>query len=337
MGGKLTYRDDILLLSPKELERFVHLWVARQLGCYVDHYEFGDASDMGRDVGGFVTAARHEGEWDNFQCKMLAKPLDAPALLEEVGKVLYFASEGHFTVPRRYIFVAPKGFNRGAEALLHNPERFRSTMLTEWDASCSRKIKTNREEVPMTEALEGAIRSFAFQNVEGWDVDKMLSQVGIEQLLADTFGDDPGEAPRGTVPETISEEEAVYIGQLVSIYSEHSGVSYPDAEAVLAAPRDGAHLTMQRRRYFDAASFRRHFRDNLDPKHLKGFSDEIYAAVFDTYFSTSGFERLTRVMEIAGTIEVGGIFGRHRRASVQVRQGTCHHLANEGALPWTKS
>ncbi|ASP89479.1 hypothetical protein CDO26_35385 (plasmid) [Sinorhizobium meliloti] len=31
MGGTLTYRDDILLMAPKDLERFVHRWVATDL------------------------------------------------------------------------------------------------------------------------------------------------------------------------------------------------------------------------------------------------------------------------------------------------------------------
>ncbi len=337
MGGKLTYRDDILLLSPKGLERFVHRWVATRLVDYVDHHEFGDASDMGRDVGGFVTSARHEGEWDNFQCKMLAKPLDALIMFEEIGKILHFASEGHFTVPRKYVFVAPKGFNRGAEDLLHNPERFRSTMLTEWDMRCSRKIRRNGDRVPMTPELECIIRSFDFGSIEGWDVDKMLALPAMNLVLADAFGDDPGEAPKGTVPSTVADEEAVYIGQLVSIYSGHSGQPFADVKEVMNHPEHGMHLAMQRRRYYDADAFRRHFRDSLNPKHLQVFNEEVQAGVFETYVSTVGFERLTRVMERAGMIEVTGIFGRHRRASIQVRQGTCHHLANEGVMPWTKS
>ena len=337
MGGKLTYRDDILLMSHKGLERFVHRWVAMQLASYVDHHEFGDASDMGRDVGGFVTTARHEGEWDNFQCKMLAKPVDGPTLFEEIGKILFFASEGHFTPPRKYIFVAPKGFNRGAEDLLHNPERFRATMLAEWDARCARKIRTNGDPVPMTPVVQQAVEGFAFGNIEGWDVDKMLALAGMETLLADTFGDDPGEAPKGTMPSSIADAEAVYVGQLVSIYSEKAGRTFADADAVLADTEHGMHLTMQRRRYYDTDSFRRHFRDSLDPKHLQAFNDEVHAGVFETYASTSGFERLTRVIDRAGTVDVTGIFGRHRRASVQVRQGTCHHLANEGVMPWTKA
>lgn len=336
MGGKLTYRDDILLLSAKGLERFVHRWVANRLTDYVDHYEFGDSSDMGRDVGGFVTTAKHEGEWDNFQCKMLAKPLDAPTMFEEVGKILHFASQGHFTAPRKYVFVAPKGFNRGAEELLHNPERFRAAMLAEWEQRCSRKIKSNGEHVPMTPALQRTIEEFRFGNIEGWDVDKMLALPGMDLVLAATFGDDPGEAPKGIVPGAVSDQEAVYVGQLVSIYSDHAGVPFADAQAVMDHPDHGMHLAMQRRRYYDTDAFRRHFRDNLDPEHLQLFNEEVHAGVFETYAATTGFERLTRVIEQAGSVEVSGIFGRHRRASVQVRQGTCHHLANEGVMPWTK-
>lgn len=336
MGGKLTYRDDVLLMSFKDLERFVHRWVARQFTRYVDHYEFGDASDMGRDIGGFVSSARHEGEWDNFQCKMLAKPLDGPTLFKEIGKILYFASKGHFTPPRNYYFVAPKGFNRSAESLLHNPENFRATILAEWDTRCSRYIKKDRTPVPMTSALRQVIESFVFQNIDGWDIDKILALPGMQMLLAETFGDDPGEAPKGTVPRSIANDEATYIGQLVKIYSERAGRAYVDADAVLAEAENGTHLSMQRRRYFDADSFRRHFRDNLGLEHVQMFTDEVYAGVFETYVSTSGFERLTQVMNKAGDIEVGGIFGRHRRASLQVRQGTCHHLANELVMPWTK-
>lgn len=336
MGGKLTYRDDILLLSAKGLERFVHRWVATRMADYVDHYEFGDSSDMGRDVGGFVTAAKHEGEWDNFQCKKLAKPLDAPALFEEVGKILHFASEGHFTAPRKYVFVAPKGFNRGAEELLHNPERFRATMLAEWETRCARKIKSNGEHVPMTPALQRVIEIYPFRNIEGWDVDKMLALQGMDQVLADTFGDDPGQAPGGSVPAGVADEEAVYVGQLVAIYSEHAGIAFTDANAVMSHPEHGMHMAMQRRRYYDTDAFRRHFRDNLDPEHLRLFNDEVHAGVFETYAATSGFERLTQVIDRAGRLDVTGIFGRHRRASVQVRQGTCHHLANEGVMPWKK-
>lgn len=336
MGGKLTYRDDILLLSAKGLERFVHRWVASRMTDYVDHHEFGDASDMGRDIGGFITTAKHEGDWDNFQCKMLAKPLDAPTMFEEVGKILHFATEGHFTAPRKYVFVAPKGFNRGAEELLHNPERFRSIMLAEWDKRCSRKIRSNGDPVPLTPALEDTIKHFAFDRIEGWDVDKMLALPGMKLVLADTFGDDPGEAPKGVVPGAVADDEAVYVGQLVSIYAEYSGLPLANVQAVMDHPEHGMHLAMQRRRYYDTDAFRRHFRDNLDPEHLQLFNEEVHSGVFDAYASTAGFERLTRVMERAGSLEITGIFGRHRRASVQVRQGTCHHLANEGVMPWTK-
>lgn len=333
MSRKLSYSRDILAMGDKDLEVFVHRWVAQQKKEYVDHEEFGNANDLGRDVVGFLTYQRHEGAWDNYQCKMLGKTLDDSAMHQELGKIFYFASQGHFTTPRKYIFVAPKGFNRKAEHLLNNPEYFRKQILDEWDIRCAKKIKA-KQTIILTSELERIIREFDFTNISGIDITKMLTLKGIDFVLADTFGDDPGEAPHGVVPDDICADESEYISQLVSIYSDHGKFLFADASAVLNHPAHRTGLNLQRRRYFDADAFRRHFRDNIDLFHLDKFNEEILAGIYETYCSTTGMERVNRVMAQASIIEITGIFGRHKRASIQVRQGTCHHFANEGTLPW---
>lgn len=333
MSRKLSYSRDILAMGDKELEVFVHRWVAQQKKEYVDHEEFGNANDLGRDVVGFVTHKRHEGPWDNYQCKMLGKTLDDAAMHQELGKIFYFASEGHFTPPRKYIFVAPKGFNRRAEHLLNNPEQFQKQLLSEWDTRCAKKIIA-KQAIALTPKLEKIIQEFDFTNIVGIDVAKMLALEGIDFVLADTFGDDPGESPAGIVPIDISSEESEYIRQLVSIYSEHKNIIFTDASDILNHPLHKIGFNLQRRRYFDADAFRRHFRDNIKPYHLDQFNDEILAGIYETYCSATGMERIIKVMTQASVIEITGIFGRHKRASIQVRQGTCHHFANEGTLPW---
>lgn len=335
MGGKLTYRNDILAMEPKALETFVHRWVARMKREYVDHQEFGNAHDLGRDVVGFATDRRHEGDWDNYQCKKLAKPVDDGTLFEEVGKVLYYAAQREFTPPRRYVFVAPKGFNRKAEHFLNNPSAFKTEMLDEWETRCARKVR-KRLHTPLTDEVRAVVSAYRFEAIEGMDIDKMLTLEGIEFVLADTFGEDPGEAPRGQVPDAVSIDEAGYVEQLISVYSEHVGAAFVDAAAVAAHGSVGAHFTMQRRRYFEADAFQRHFRDNLDPRHLSQFNDEIHSAVFDVHAMTTGYDRVNSVMAHAGNVDVSGIFGKHKRASAQVKQGTCHHLVNDGILKWTE-
>ncbi|GEO37017.1 hypothetical protein SAE02_11650 [Skermanella aerolata] len=335
MTRNLNYSRDILAMGDKELEVFVHLWVARQTKTYVDHEEFGNANDLGRDIVGFVTNSRHEGPWDNYQCKMLGRTLDDAAMHQELAKILYFASEGHFTPPRKYIFVAPKGFSRKAENLLNNPESFRQEMLDEWDKRCARKIK-DKQIITLTPNLKDIIENFEFKNVSGLDVTKILTLDGIKFVLADTFGDDPGEAPAGVVPSMVGTEEIEYIRQLVGVYSDYEGCIFNGADDVMKHPQYGVSLNLQRRRYFDAAAFQRHFRDNIAPSHVNAFNDEVFAGVYETHCSTVGMDRLNKVMTLAASLPVSGIFGRHNRASIQVKQGTCHHFANERVLSWRK-
>lgn len=140
--SNLSYSRNILAMEDKELEVFVHRWVARQIKKYPDHHLFGNANDLGRDAVGFRTLNRHDGDWDNYQCKMLSKRVNDAMMHEELAKILFHASEGEFTPPAAYFFVAPKGFNRKAEKLLFSPSLFKQQMLGEWDARCASRIRT---------------------------------------------------------------------------------------------------------------------------------------------------------------------------------------------------
>lgn len=334
MKSNLSYSRNILAMEDKELEVFVHRWVARQIKKYPDHHLFGNANDLGRDAVGFRTLNRHEGEWDNYQCKMLRKRVDDAMMHEEIAKILFHASEGEFTPPTAYFFVAPKGFNRKAEKLLFNPSSFKQQMLNEWDGRCARRIRAGSP-VVLTDNLRAVIEAYPFQNIAGFDLPKILTMDDINLVLADAFGDDPGEAPSGVVPTIISSDEG-YVQQLIGVYSDSEGHPFADAAEVLRHASHGPDLTMQRRRYFEADAFRRHFRDNIDPQHVEKFTDEILYGVFGVHSQTTGLGRVRDVMTAAGSLPVSGIFGRHNRANVLVRQGTCHHLANDGVLPWNR-
>lgn len=321
-----------MALEDKELEVFVHRWVSHQIKRYPDHHLFGNANDLGRDAVGFCTLSRHDGEWENYQCKMLSKPVDDAMMHEEIAKILFHASEGEFTPPAAYFFVAPKGFNRKAEKLLFSPRSFKQQMLDEWETRCARRIRKGSP-VALTNNLRAVIEAYPFQNIAGFDLPKILAMNDIHLVLADVFGDDPGEAPSGIVPTDFLSNEG-YVQQLIGVYSDSEGRLFADAAEVLCHACHGPDLTMQRRRYFEADAFRRHFRDNIDPNHVERFTDEIFYGVSGVHSKTTGLGRVRDVITAAGSLPVSGIFGRHNRANVLVKQGTCHHLANDGLLPW---
>ena len=92
-------------------------WVGLKKG-YFRATTFSGPGDHGRDVVGFLTPALHDGPWHNYQCKQYGKALPTETALNELGKILYFASEGEFSVPASYSFVAPRGVNRNLAKLL---------------------------------------------------------------------------------------------------------------------------------------------------------------------------------------------------------------------------
>lgn len=93
--------------SDKTLEIFVHHLVSLETGTYKDHDCYGGSGDKGRDVAGFLTERRHEGEWHNFQCKQYRRPLGKDYVLLELGKMFHHASVGAYILPSRYVFVVP--------------------------------------------------------------------------------------------------------------------------------------------------------------------------------------------------------------------------------------
>jgi len=76
-----NYAVQITALPDERLEAFVSDWLANRTKDYFARERWSGAGDMGRDVVGYVTSRRHEGEWHNFQCKQLLVRLSETAAL----------------------------------------------------------------------------------------------------------------------------------------------------------------------------------------------------------------------------------------------------------------
>ncbi len=132
MTDLVRYDRLILLMNDDELEKFCRAWTEKKAG-YVEVKRCAGNGDMGRDVVGFLTDRRHDGEWDNYQCKQYRKGVSRSQGLLAIGKVLYWASQGHFTPPRNFYFVAPKGLVRKLELLIDKPSELKKALIDEWD------------------------------------------------------------------------------------------------------------------------------------------------------------------------------------------------------------
>jgi hypothetical protein len=330
-----NYANQIHALNDDDLERLVDEWQTRKTTEYAGTERFSGAGDMGRDVVGYVTSQRLDGAWHNFQCKQLKTQLTKPALLRELAKIIFHSSCGHFPLPERYYFVAPRGLNRKAKELISQPSKLAIAMIEEWDENCATHLVQN-ETHPLTDGLRAVINAFDFTSVDALDSRKLVADAAMKAVLVGWFGADPGPAPSGVVPGSVQVEEFGYFDQLAKAFGARSGTVYANRQAALDCDKHGNQFKIQRTRFFEAAYFKRYYRDNTPQGVVEAFETDVYHGVVDTHqgVHADALAKVDAVMSQAAVIQVSGVLGPYAR--VPVKQGTCHHLANDGILPWTE-
>jgi hypothetical protein len=330
LAVRLQEIDDV------ELEQFIELWIERRSLLYVNVERIGAANDKGRDVIGFLTDQRHEGDWELFQCKRKTRgaSLSAREAMIELGKLFYHHLDGAYkTLPTKYVFVAPRGVVGSLRDLINNPSTLGPHLISRWSDYCETNI-TKKADVPLSHELRAAIDTFDFARVTYLTAPMIVKDKEAGPALSKVLALLPDEAPRGIAPEAIQDEELPYISQLVTVYGEEGLNQFRDANAVLSHPIHGDHLRRQRTRFFEAAFFRRFHRDNTAPGAIDVFKEDVFHGVVEMYSEShaSRLKRVDAVMKHAGLLQTS-LLGRLTREPV--RQGMCHHLANEGRLKWT--
>ena len=161
----------------------------------------------------------------------------------------------------------------------------------------------------------------------------MLSDPAAKPVLVSWFGADPGPPPPGTVPADIEAREMPYVQQLLDAYSERERRTFEDYADLKNHAAHGPHIQMQRERFFDADAFSRFYRDNTMSEQIQVLRRDMLHGVIDTHRADS-LARVDAVMIQAANVHPSGALAKYAR--VPVKQGICHHFANEGQLRWRK-
>lgn len=333
----IDYAPRILAMDDKELETFVNKWLERKKATYVQTDCFSGSGDLGRDVVGYCTSQKLDGVWHNYQCKQFkTQPLRVPAMLAELAKILVHSARGEYPLPERYYFVAPRGLGREAKKLLASPLKLKARLIADWDKSCASAVEEGVF-IALDASIQATIDEFKFENVDAYDVPKLLLDTHIMPVLVECFGADPGAPPTGVVPDNFdwNSSDAKFALQLVSLYGDEDS-SVIDRSTAQGHPKFGRHLRDQFVRYFEADAFKRHFRDNTPEAYVTGFEQDIYHGVSYTYDKApqNTLDRVDLVTDKAGSLPIGGLLGGH--AGTRAKQGICHHLVNIDALEWKK-
>jgi hypothetical protein len=325
----------IIALGDDELETFVREWTLQKKE-YAEVERFTGPGDMGRDVVGFLTKQRHDGPWHNYQCKQYGRTLPTDIGILEVGKILYYSSQGQFAPPTAFFFVVPRGVNRNLRRLITKPEEFRQSLLDHWEEYGADEI-TEGVHIPLDAAVQAVIEKWDFSSIRAVSVDMLLNDPAAKAVLVSWFGADPGPPPLGTVPGAIEAREMPYVQQLLDAYSERDQCTYADYADLKDHTAHGPHIRMQRERFFDADAFARFYRDNTMSEEIDVLRRDMLHGVIDTHWADhrDSLARADAVMTQAANVHPSGALAKYAR--VPVKQGICHHFANEGRLRWLKT
>jgi hypothetical protein len=338
VGPQIPPQQHILLYSPEAWTDFVHEWVHVRLRKQYRHVSrFDGAGDMGVDVAGFADKKGLAGVWDNFQCKRYAHALQPAEGVLEIGKMLWYASGGHFSVPRRYLFVAPKGLGITLKKLIANPGELKKKLIADWDKVCRSGI-TEKHEI----ALDGDFLKFVKQQDFSIFGEKTSMQLvedfrGTPYYTARFGGGLPPRPKAKAPPAKIATAENVYVTKLMGAYSQHAKEILGRVKDLTKWPKLREHFGRQRIAFYHAESLRVFARDTVPPGTFESLQDDIHAGVADVHAAEhdDGFARVCAVTKAARDLQLTEN-ALITRAKPQDRDGICHQLANDDRMTWTE-
>ncbi|WP_346115059.1 ABC-three component system protein [Nonomuraea maheshkhaliensis] len=324
------------LYGPDEFEEFVKEWIPALGSRYVLVERHGGTGDHGIDVAGYLSQQKLEGEWHNYQCKRYASALSWSTAVVEMRKMFVFAQAGHFTLPRRYVFVAPR-FARTLQQTLAKPTDARSKFLTEWDSATEKFVTDLSAE--RRQAVKDLAAATDFSIFECADLDEVFELHRTTPHWAERFP----HAPLSRGPDMIQPpaqhraDEARYVRHLLDVYRERYPGRVTDLEQVSSVEEADAHLKRQRVAFFAAESLRAFARDSTLPEYFDRLQEDVFDIVVEVAERAypNGWERHAAVAEAAGSVQVTPTI---LTPFVQplTRKGICHHLANGDRLIWCR-
>lgn len=337
-GPVMPPQQRLMIYSPTEWEGFVEEWAYYCLPAMYKHVlRFSGAGDMGIDVAGFVDDARLQGVWDNYQCKHYDHAIMPSDVWAEFGKVIWYSYNGEYKSPRRYYFVSPRGAGTSLSRLFANAEKLREELIANWDKHVKGAI-TNTQAVPLDAKLKAYVDAF---DLSVFDAKTSLQLVGDHSktpVHSARFGGGlPNRPASQKPPQQVTATESRYVIQLLGAYSEHTGKTVTDPDALPVAKLKD-HFRRQREAFYEAESLRVFARDSVPPGTFESLLDDIHGGVIDTHDEThtDGFEKVCAVTKAARDMQITAN-ALITCTNPKDRDGICHQLVNEERLRWTKS
>lgn len=334
-GPPMSPQQHIFFYDPDEWELFIREWATGLGDPYVQIKRLGGPNDRGVDVAGFKTDQGFEGAWDCYQGKHYADALTWTDAFPEMLKVFVASVGGHYVLPDRYAFLAPRGCGPSLNRLLSKPTDLRDRFLEELarvDGSAAALAQDLRDQI---KALAEATDFALFQSVELLDA---LETHRATPYHVGRFGTPvPPRPGHQAPPDEIGTHEARYVAQLIDVYSEKEPAETFAAETVSMHDKFGGHFQRQRESFYSAEALRLYARDSVPPGTFEALQTDVFSGVVEVAESshTTGMARLTSVLTTSGQLDLSA-HALISVSSINDRKGICHQLANEDRLIWVR-
>lgn len=322
--------------DPDQFEEFVKEWVPALDAKYVLVERHGGSGDHGVDVAGYLSHKRLEGQWHNYQCKRYAAALSWGTAAGEIRKMFVAAAAGAFTVPTRYVFVAPI-ISRSLPRQFAKPTECRTKFLQELSTTRDKLVTALTDE--QRRAVEELAANTDFAMFECVDLDEMLELHKTTPHYVDRFPYAPfDQGPQQMIPPPQHrDDEARYVQRLVDVYCERFPGAISGLDDVPAVEEADEHLKRQREAFYAAEAVRVFARDATQPAYFERVKKDVYDIVVEVAARSypDGWERHGAVMAVAGTVQLTPTV-LTPFVETNARKGVCHHLANEDRLTWCR-
>lgn len=333
------------VMSPDDWEAFTEEWLSfhKNNGSYVSIRRYSGSGDLGLDVVAFSSTEGFKEPWDSYQCKHYDHALQPGDIWGEVGKVIYhsFKRTPPFNqacrVPRRHVFVPPKGVGITLGRLLKDPNRFKEEVRLKWTSHCVPKIGKDIQ-APLEGELLDYFNSFDFSIFDDRTGVELIEEHAQTVFYAPRFGGGlPSREEAMPPPAEPTDAESLYLRKLLDAYGDHLGRKITEKGSLDEHPELEHHYNRQRVLFYSAESLRNFARDRTPPRTFDSLQDDVYHGVIDVCEAThpDALARVRATITTAGGLDVSG------NALVSVtkvsdKQGICHQLANDDRLTWKK-
>jgi hypothetical protein len=336
--------DRLALFNDVEFERFTLEWANDYLAKHIPGvYEIqwrGGSGDKGRDIMVWFDPpdVKPRRSWW-FQCKHYENRLGTDAAAVEIGKLLFYTSEGVYPTPEKFWFVTHKGVTNPLQDLLDDSTKLKDFILANWEKYCSKAI-TAKGSVALTGDLTAHIEAFRFGIFHAKQPHELIDEHSQTPNHLTVFGAPLiNRPPPPTPPSAVAPTENGYIVQLFSVIAERLGTPLSTPADFSNDPAMLRLFTRSRLAFYSAEGLKELARDQMaDASFFETFLQHFADGLFHTYTKDwpSGLCRLQATVQAAQYLPLEDhVLTPH--ATPNDREGVCHHLANNGDIMWCKS